>query len=360
MSLSDMDDKSKLYIDRIKSDLEKETLPESAENTLWNRIDLENRRYEKAKRLHIITISISVAASVVLLFVLSLTGSRKLPDPEADYLAILESTSAENLHPSEIQLLLSGDQKLSIDGKESEIDYQKEGEVRINGRKLEITEKENQEQALNQLIVPVGKRSFLTLSDGTRMWVNSDTRVIYPVQFTGNKREIFVDGEVFLDVSPDTKMPFVVKTKHLDVTVLGTEFNVSTFNEKSSLEVVLVSGKVEVKTSRDEKKILSPNQLFSYDNETQISLVHNVDVIDYVAWKDGYYRFRQQPLDIVLRKIAKYYGVVIEWEEAVGSLSCSGKLDLRNDPKEVYATLERAAPVEITDNNESIYIKVKP
>lgn len=354
-----MDDKSKHYMDKLKSALEKEVLPEGEENELWDRINRENQTYNKKKKQRTLwVVTTGIAASIALLFSFWYQHEAQLPD-STDYMAILEQTSSDVLNSGNIQLVLSDEQKLLLDGKEAALDYQNQGEISVNEEKVGLQKSDSREAALNQLIVPIGKRSSLTLSDGSRMWVNSDSRVIYPVQFEENKREIFVDGEVYLDVKPNEKAPFIVKTKSLDITVLGTKFNVSTSNDQLPAEVVLVSGKVEVKTPHKEKNILSPNQLFSYHHDTKTSQIQEVNVADYVAWKDGYYQFRQQPLGVVLRKIAKYYGVAIEWEEAVGKLSCSGKLDLKDDPEEVYAILRKAAPVEIVNENESIHIKVK-
>ena len=92
-------------------------------------------------------------------------------------------------------------------------------------------------------------RSSLTFSDGTKIWVNSGSKVIYPVSFEKKKREIYVEGEVYLDVTHDTSWPFVVRTQQVDVKVLGTSFNVSAYKDDSNMQVTLVEGKVEVNTN---------------------------------------------------------------------------------------------------------------
>ncbi|MDR1202880.1 MAG: FecR family protein [Tannerellaceae bacterium] len=349
----------KAFISQLLQMEQKEVLSVEDEDILWNRIEKANQQYTKTKRTRRYIFSSGVAASIALLAVIGWNLQHRTQEIETDYLSIIDTEPQENLPSSNIQLLLSENQRLSLDGKEVEIDYQQDGDIIVNDEKLEVKEEEEKTK-FNQLIVPIGKRSFLTLADGTKMWVNSNTRVIYPVQFANGKREIFVEGEIFLDVSKDEKIPFIVKTQKIDIKVLGTQFNVSTADNGSISEVVLVSGKVEVKTNLNKKSILYPSQLFSYNALTDKSNIKEVDISDYVAWKDGYYQFHQQSLDIVLKKITKFYGTQIEWDENVKGLTCSGKLDLKEDLASVLEILTKAAPVKIKKQNEIIHIYVKP
>ena len=146
----------------------------------------------------------------------------------------------------------------------------------------------------------------------------------------------------------------------MEIRDLGTQFNVSAYENESSSDVVLVEGKVEIKAKGLKKSTLNPNQLFLYDNQSNKSSVSNVDTKDYVAWKDGYYQFNQQRLNIVLKKLCKYYGIKMNWDEKVNELTCSGKLDLKEDLDEVFNALQKAAPIEIIKNDEYINIIVKP
>jgi ferric-dicitrate binding protein FerR (iron transport regulator) len=273
---------------------------------------------------------------------------------------MIRSASPTSETSGNIQLILSDLQILSVESKEAEIDYQQKGEVVVNAEKIHIEEQETGKQVFNQLIVPTGRRSSLTFADGTRIWVNSDSKVIYPVQFLSSKREIFIEGEVYLQVAPQTGVPFLVKTKQVDVSVLGTQFNVSAYENEPQTHVILVDGKIEVSTQEHKKSILSPNQRFRYDAATRKVHIDYVEVDPYIAWKDGYYDFRQQPLDVVLNKLAKYYAVPMEWDAAIGTQTCSGKLDLKDDLSEVLKVLTEAAPMVVEEKENHIYIHVKP
>ncbi|MDR3142312.1 MAG: FecR domain-containing protein [Tannerellaceae bacterium] len=349
----------KAFISQLLQMQQKEAFSAEDEDVLWNRIEKANQKYTKTKRVRIYILSSGIAASIAVLAIAAWNFQRWPQEKETDYLSIINTEPQENLPSSNIQLLLSENQRLSLDGKEVEIDYQQDGDIIVNDEKLDVKEEEEKTK-FNQLIVPAGKRSFLTLADGTKMWVNSNTRVIYPVQFAKGKREIFVEGETFLDVNRNEKIPFIVKTRKIDVTVLGTQFNVSTADNGSISEVVLVSGKVEVKTSLNKKSILYPSQLFSYNALTDKSNIKEVDISGYVAWKDGYYQFHRQSLDVVLKRISKFYGAQIEWDENVKKLTCSGKLDLKDDLASVLELLTKAAPIKIKKQNEIIHIYVKP
>jgi ferric-dicitrate binding protein FerR (iron transport regulator) len=344
---------------RIKIQAMTSPIPPEAEKELWERILNANRRQDQ-QPFRILKIAASIAAAIGLLLVFNwyvhLPGK-----PETDYLSMLEANRPAEQATDQVQLILSDDRQISVDGKEISVEY-KEGRVNVRSEeKTPVTEETHQpETSFNQLIVPAGKRSVIRLDDGTRIWVNSGSKLIYPVRFTGDKREIFAEGEIQLEVSPDDRKPFIVKTIHMEIKVLGTHFNVSAYRDEPETQVVLVSGKVEVTLPGKVANVLKPNQLFSYNDQTGGSLVSDVDVTDYIVWKDGYYQFHRQRLDIVIGKLAKYYGVTIRWNEQLGELSCSGKLDLKEDLDEVFNSLRKAAPIEIEKTNESIYMNVKP
>ena len=161
-----------------------------------------------------------------------------------------------------------------------------------------------------------------------------------------------------LHVSRDEQKPFIVKTHQMDIKVLGTQFNVTAYENEANMQVVLVSGKVEVNLDKC-KNVLAPNQMFSYDSKIHKGKITTVDTDDYVAWKDGYYQFHQQPLKEIVKKLSRYYGVRIYCKEPADKLSCSGKLDLKESLDEMMKALKEAAPIQIENKYESIEIKVK-
>lgn len=351
------------FLKNIKSSTETSFLPEGEQKDLWKRIQTANNQYDSKIRRSSFLKTTAVAAVSLLALLTYGWYSIYSNKSEINYEAIIESIPSTDDPSKNVQLILSENKKLSIEGKETQLEYKKEGSISVNSQDIEVgKEKQEKEdvQSFSQLIVPVGKRSFVTFADGSKLWVNSGSKVIYPNKFSDHNREIFVEGEIYLDVVHDEKRPFIVKTKKIEIRDLGTQFNVSAYENDSNSDVVLVEGKVEVQVKGRKKNTLNPNQLFTYDNSSDKIYTSTVNTQDYVAWKDGYYQFKQQKMNIVLEKLCKYYGIKINWDEKVSQLTCSGKLDLKDDLDKVFNALRNAAPIEIEQTNEYINIIVKP
>ena len=332
---------------------------------LWRQIEAQNRKYKSnPKRRYWLVAAVAAAASLCLFLFNPFTVEEK----SIDYQSLITSLPQEK--SQDIQLL-SNKEKLLIKGKESQITYNPTGEARIHAEEIQnqtqtassshVKEKKTEtEIQLCKLIVPAGRRSSLVLADGTKIWVNSSSTVIYPNLFTGDKREIYVEGEAYLEVAHDSEKPFYVKTQTMNVRVLGTRFNVCAYQEDSQQQVVLVSGKVEVETHDQQNQILTPNELFDYDKQQSKVSVTKVDTNDYISWKEGYYQFSRQELSVLFKRLSRYYAVPIVWDETVGSLSCSGKLDLTRQIDDVLDNLKKAAPIRIEHDHEKIIIKYNP
>lgn len=351
---------ARFFLHTLKLNSSISSLSDSEENTLWQRIEQINKSADqKKKQIRIIRQLGGIAASISLLIGIGWYASQHTEMPATDYLSIIQSAPQPDSSSQKVQLVLSNNQKLAIEGEESQLEYKKEGQVNVNSEKVDLAEKDDSKEAFNQLIVPVGKRSSVTFADGTKIWVNSGSKVIYPVKFSDKKREIFVEGEIFLHVSHDEQKPFIVKTRQMDIKVLGTQFNVTAYENETNTQVVLVSGKVEVKLGEKSKNILAPNEMFQYNSESHKGQITQVDANDYIAWKEGYYPFHQEPLRVILKKLSRYYGVQIYCNKAGETVSCSGKLDLKDNLEEVLTALKKAIPLETEKKYESIEIKVK-
>jgi len=127
----------------------------------------------------------------------------------------------------------------------------------------------------------------------------------------------------------DAKRPFIIKTDKLDVQVLGTVFNVSAYKEDNQTDVVLVSGLVNVKPKNGKPTIIKPNQLFAYTD--QVSTLRNVDVNNYTSWHEGIYIFHNEPIEEILLRLSRYYNVTMKLPASASGISCSGKLELKED-----------------------------
>lgn len=301
---------------------------------------------------------ISVAAVLVIALLVSFwLFNKPSKDSLFDFVA---STQTPNYMSSDIQLIISKDSIIPVDGKSSDIQYNTAGQVNINSQ-LSVNAKTRddvEEEVYNQLIVPAGKTSSITFSDGTKIYMNSKSRIVYPVTFSNGKREIYLEGEAYLEVFHNEQQPFIVKTDQMQIRVLGTCFNVCAYKQDPSQSVVLVKGKVEVKTDKATPKTIHPNEMVSCENnQLRVELV---DASQYITWRDGYYQYNREKLTNILKRLSRHYGREFECGKDLEQLTCTGKLDLKNDIYSVLQTLKKATPIEIVENLGKIHIFVKP
>lgn len=339
--------------------VKKEQMTNERQDLLWTKIKDSNKilQLQRSRRFRSFMWMAAASVAVLILFSISYiyTNVNKTLDVEA-----VAREMAVTPDEGEIQLVLS-DKQIPISGQESQIEYDAKGTVAVNSEKiadvsLNSANSSKRLSEFNQLIVPNGKRSTLILEDGTKLWVNAGSRIVYPVTFADKKREIYVNGEVFLEVTPDKKRPFIVKTKEMDVQVLGTSFNVMAYETDESSSVVLVTGAVQVDTKDDEDFRLEPNRMFSY-NQGECD-IKEVNVNDYILWKDGLYTYRSEHLSVILDRLSRYYGKKISYKSDVADLKCSGKLDMQEDLEVVLDGLSQTAPILYKKIDEE-YIVVK-
>lgn len=263
---------------------------------------------------------------------------------------VFEKMNQEMEEQAEVMLVLSDKQKIELKGNEK-VAYSSQGEVSVDSKKMIA----KQTMAYNQIIVPKGKRSQIVLSDNSKVWINSNSKVVYPRQFEGENREIFVEGEIYLEVTPDKKHPFIVNTSGFEVRVLGTAFNVSAYRGVDHSSVVLVHGAVEVKDSRKQVLTIKPNEC-ALIRSAEIVDKHTVDVREYISWVEGLFIFDGETLSRVLRKVSDYYGMDIICDPSVSSEQVYGKLDLKEHLQDVLKSLEEILPIKITEEGLKTYI----
>ncbi len=195
------------------------------------------------------------------------------------------------LPQEEIQLISDGE-KMNL-ANDAHIDLTGEG-------KALVTDNENQkelqlaETGMNQLVVPYGKRTHLTLTDGTVVWLNSGSRLDFPTEFNRRSREIRVDGEIYIQVANNPKVPFMVHVEGMTILVQGTSFNVSAYHDEATKTVVLVEGIVTIKAGENQAIELLPNE--KLDVSEGYFSKETVDVSEYISWRTGVLKFNQTPM----------------------------------------------------------------
>lgn len=206
----------------------------------------------------------------------------------------------------------------------------------------------------NQLLVPNGKRSFLTLADGSRVWVNSGSRIAYPFVF-GKNREIYLMGEAYLEVARDASSPFIVHTDQCSIEVLGTVFNVSAYPSQSSSSVVLVEGSVNVKSQDDSSVTLSPGELVNVSEGT-LSEVESVDVEPHISWVHNILMCKKESLTTVFDKLQTCYGKKIVLGPGLSLITVTGKLYLKDDFYDVLKSISYSVPLTYEEAGNVVYV----
>lgn len=319
---------------------------------LWKQVQDKNAAFDRIRKMKrtIYWGVVNIAACVALSFAVNTWMHHNDAMQLADYIKIAEQTEING--SDDVQLMLSGDKKLTIAGKESQLKYTTDGMLSINFNSAQKIK--GGTETYNQLVVPAGKRSYIVFSDGTRMNVNANTRVVFPVNFSQKKREIYVEGEAFLQVTPDKHRPFIVKTGRMDVQVLGTAFDVCTSAERFLHTVVLVHGKVQVQTGNNQQKILKPGEMLSCRQSGDVQ-IRNVDVSQYISWVDGYYEFHKEPIQNIADKLMQYYGKKIIISPTMSNVTFSGTLDIRDDLHDVLESLALMIPAQVVTTKNGDY-----
>ena len=230
--------------------------------------------------------------------------------------------------------ILTSDNRIKYSGKDS-----------LAGQSAEVK--------YNTLIVPRGGEFSLELADGTRVWLNAESRLRYPVAFTGKERKVEMEGEVYFEVAKNKEKPFIVTVNGVDIRVLGTSFNVSAYQEE--VVTTLVEGKVQLKKG-NEQVILSPNQQAIWsDDEFRVK---QVDARNYVLWKEGIFYFEDVDLETILDDMARWYNVnVFYMNPALKEMKFSVEIRRYGDINEILRRIGQTKRVkfEIKDRTINVY-----
>lgn len=235
-------------------------------------------------------------------------------------------------------LILSHGKIVSINNSQSTIHVSSDGSSIMVNDSIDLTQPII-ESGFNQMIVPFGKQSFIVLSEGTKVWLNSGSKLFFPPSFKGKTREVLLEGEAFFDVSTNLEKPFYVKTESFETKVYGTRFNVQAYKQDDNFQVVLVEGKISMNVnsrSLNNEVFLAPYQKASIikgDDKIEITNVENIDI--YTTWINGYLTFSNEDISNILKKVSRYYNVDIKIENPDKIERVYGKLDLKDSIERV-------------------------
>ena len=270
----------------------------------------------------------------------------------------VEFTTAEQLGKGRI-ILPDGTVNV-FQTDETKIHQSASGELTINNDTLLLNEKSvKAKQALAQVIIPYGKRSEITLADGTKIWLNSGSQLSYPLNFTGNLREVYLSGEAFFEVESNSAKPFYVITGDMKICVTGTKFNVTSYEGDQTTHAVLLSGTIDVAKNKRFARtvVLKPGEQVVYNKLSDTMEKEFVDVELYTSWLNGYLIFENEPVDNIFKKLERYYNKNILIEKLSGQPIFTGKLDLADNLEKVLKNIGFSASFSVDYENDVFLIR---
>ncbi|QGY42543.1 DUF4974 domain-containing protein [Maribellus comscasis] len=334
------------------------TIPNSEKEETKRRIKLSVQKAQRNKYLS----RWAVAASILLVIISAwfLQNDFKKETGIVDFAQSLDFAKPDSV----TNLLLQDGRKVLITEKDSRIEYDPKGENIIIDSTQKISQKVVQvEQVFNTLVVPYGKQTQITLSDGSIVWLNSGSKLVYPANMK-EKRKVYIEGEAVFDVTHSEQHPFFVATKDFEIKVLGTVFNVSAYTDDNVSSAVLERGKIELdlrEKSLFHKKRLTilPGTMAVFDSNDKTFHQQQVDAKNYLSWRDGYFIFKNEPLANIIKKLERYYNVEIVLEdETLGRERFSGNLNLKNTPEEVLNVIAETTPFIVRYDNQKLIINL--
>ena len=304
-----------------------------------------------------------IAASVALLlsltfYLIEYTGNnsiRKFAEKRVDM-----SEEAKIIKSDGSEYLLSFNDshiKYGADGKEIVIEEKNTSNEKLTNPTSEA------KAVFNQIVVPYGRRHSVTLCDGTVVMLNSGSNLVFPPKFSGKTREIYLKGEGYFEVAKDASKPFIIYTEFMNVKVLGTHFNISAYENEKTASAVLVEGSIEVFNNNlfnnNLCKIKPGEGCFISENSAGFK-IQNVDVSEFVSWKDGFFQIKDKPFSDITKKVEKYYKKTIIFEDnELANRLISGKLVLDLKFEKTLDFLAKTTKSQFKVNEGGIYVFVK-
>lgn len=228
-------------------------------------------------------------------------------------------------------LTLADGSVIALDDKANGVISEQQGAVvkkAADGHVLYATN-EKAAAVINTISTPNGGQYRLTLADGTNVWLNAASSITFPTAFTGSTREVKITGEAYFEVVKDKQHPFKVISENQVIEVLGTHFNVNTYNDEPAEKTTLLEGSVRVTrngTNETSAKVLVPGQQSVLHRSKTTIRVQAADTEEAVAWKNGYFKFDRVDIQTIMRQVARWYNVEIEYRGGISDDVFVGKI----------------------------------
>jgi transmembrane sensor len=209
---------------------------------------------------------------------------------------------------------------------------------------------------MNSIQTPRGGQYEVILADGTKVWLNSASSLSYPTTFTGKYRQVLLKGEAYFEVAEDKNKPFKVSVGDVQVEVLGTHFDVMAYEDENAINTTLLAGAVRVTSKGMGSRVLAAGQEASMDRSSGSLSLNEVDAEEAVAWKDGFFEFEGVSIETVMRQLARWYDVDVEYKGKTDK-HFRGRIARSSNVSEVFKKLELTGEVHFSMEGKKIIVK---
>ena len=207
------------------------------------------------------------------------------------------------------------------------------------------------ENKYNTISTPNGQLSQISLPDGTKVWLNAESSLKYPIAFNAEKRVVELTGEGYFEVAKNKEKPFIVRAKDTEVEVLGTKFNVSAYTNDNFTKTTLAEGSVSISKEKS-SKLLRPNQqALTLENQKDIA-ISNVDTEEALAWKSGYFMFNNMDIKTVMTMISRWYNIDVEYQGSIENEVFIGTVSRFDNIEKLLSTIELTGKVHFKIINQ--------
>lgn len=318
---------------------------------LWKKIDEQvNDKRKKRFRLHVLKFVAVIVLPILVVFGYLFgryVEEDKIPKmthfiSPGSKMATLTLSTGEQINLKETLTSLE-----EING--TQIGLQTEGKI------VYVQQDQQQDEAIFNIIdVPVKGEYCITLVDGTQVWLASASKLKFPVNFVGDKREVYLEGEAFFEVSPNKEKPFIVLCSNFSVKALGTSFNVMSYPDETCAQATLNTGKVEV-AMKAWKQTLNPGQQVVIQCDSVF--VRDVNLIPYTSWMNDRFYFLNEELQVIMRKIARWYGAEIVYTSSeIKKYHFTGNIPKYSEIDKVFELLGLTTNVKFQIQGDTIMI----
>lgn len=325
----------------------------------WLKISKSLSQLQKKSKVRRLHTWLPYAAAVVVLFAVSYFMIDQVRT-DYDFGKNYNFAEVSTIGSKKAVLTLEGGQQVNLEESNSEVITEADGTLIQKNAASELVydnaSSSNGKLIYNQIEIPRGGEYSLVLADGTKVWLNSESSLRYPVQFVGNKRKVELTGEAYFEVAHNPNRPFVIESHDMEIKVLGTSFNVSSYEDGEYIATTLVEGSVEL-SCLGNMELLKPGFQATVKKGDNRFKLEQVNTALYTSWKDGVFRYKDQSLEEICHQLSRWYNVEFFFtDHKYRELRFTGAAKKNNQLGFTLDLIEKMADVQFAIKDDRIIV----